>query len=779
MIGGKRQFREKRSLAAIAVVAVVMMGLLAAWLPNAGAQDGTDFAGTAVAEFTPTTVIEPTPTPTPETITYDAPEFMDGSFRITVQRAAFGSAIDELELRARAGREWVAVIADVVNFSDVATNVQASQFSIRSGGVPLAGGLAKTTTTDVAGRLGITQSDPDDQMLLQPGQSLRLVLVFQLDSGQRELAIIYKLNALPLTARINQNLGFADLPPIASAPQTTNAIVESVMNGNTLTLIGDTPGTFDMTGVDAPVNNDCYATEASERLQSIIGATVLVEQPGNGQSGIYLWLPLPNGTRALVNQDMVLSGSAATNAKPGGRFTDWLEDSEFVAHVRTEGLWGRCTSQHGVNRPNTIERVTFSTAIDGGNDTSPYIPTVQFTPLILSLPDGGAIAFYTAEAAPADPSTPTPSDQIEQRLYYAIYDAKTGKWGTAEPLADGGRFQFGITGVVDSIGRVHVVFSDRATNAGDDVSNLKYLVREVNGDWTPPQDVSKNSTAGFQLSPSLAIDSSDTLYLVWQDQRLFSSELRAASSSNGDAFYATKPVDGKWSSAVSINKHSDNELISRPQIAIDGNRAVATWSVYDASNLSTANRIEWSYLTFGDDAKWAKPLTMIAGRGEAFGGRLVDLKADPTGGVIFVFARQSTDTFLFMRRLAVDSTEWEPDILLTYGNRGSFPSLTVAPDGTAYVAYNLGDGDEVDIAAVAVPVKSITPGPEVILTNDQEGAHGRPSITTDITGLPWVIYYSQPIGGTPDAVDAIRNFIIPRSSAELQSLIDAAGTPTP
>ncbi|MGH2551174.1 MAG: hypothetical protein ACRDHN_17450 [Thermomicrobiales bacterium] len=778
MIGGKRQLREMRSLAAIAAVVVVMIGLLAAWLPGAGAQDGTEFAGTAVAEFTPTTVIEPTPTPTPETITYDAPEFMDGSFRITVQRAAFGSSIDELELKARTGRDWVAVIADVVNFSDVATNVQPSLFSIRSGGVPLAGGLAKTTTTDVAGRLGITQSDPEDPMLLQPGQSLRLVLVFQLDAGQRELALIYKLNALPLTARINQNLGFADLPPTASAPQTTNAIVDSVLNGNSLTLSGDTPGSFDMTGVDAPVNSDCYATEASERLQSIIGATVLVEQPGNGQNGIYLWLPLPNGTRALVNQDMILSGSAATNAKPGGKFTDWLEDSEFVAHVRTEGLWGRCTSQHGVNRPNTIERVTFSTAIDGGSDTSPYIPTVQFTPLILSLPDGGAIAFYSAEAAPADPSTPTPSDQIEQRLYYAIYDAKTGKWGTAEPLADGGRFQFGITGVVDSIGRVHVVYSDRATNAGDDVSHLKYLVRELNGTWTPPQDVSKNSTAGFQLSPSLAIDSSDTLYLVWQDQRLFNSELRGASSSNGDAFYASKTVDGKWSAAVSINTHNDNELVSRPQIVIDGDRAVATWSVYSASNLSTANRIEWSYLALGGDAKWAKPITMIAGRGEAFGGRLVDLKADPTGGVIFVFARESNDTFLFMRRLPVDSTEWETDILLTYGNRGSYPALTVAPDGTAYIVYNLGDGDDIEVAGVAVPVKSITPGPEVILTNDQEGAHGRPSVTTDITGLPWVIYYSQPVGGTPNAVDAIRNFIIPRSSAELQSLIDAAGTPT-
>ena len=759
-------------------MAVVLIGLLAAWLPSAGAQDGTEFAGTAVVEFTPTTVIEPTPTPTPQQITYDAPEFMDGSFRITVQRAAFAHQIDELDLRARDGRDWIALVVDVVNFSDVATSVQPSQFAIRSGGVAITGGMAKTTTSEVADKLGITQSDPDEQMLVQPGQSLRLALVFQLDTGLRELALIYKLNALPLTSLINRDLGFSDLPPVATAPQTTNAIVADVMNGNTVILTGDTPGTFDMTGVDAPINNECYATEATARLQTIIGGTVLVEQPGNGQSGIYLWLPLADGTRALVNQDMVLTGHAATNAAPGGKFTDWLEDSEFVAHARTAGLWGQCTSQHGVSRPGTIERAVFQTALDGGSDTSPYVPSVQFTPLILSLPNGGAIAFYSAEPEPENPSTPTPANEVSQRLYYAIYDAGNGTWSTGQPLADGGRVQYGITGVVDSLGRVHVVFTDRKSANDGDVGTLKYMVREVNGEWTPPQDVSKNSLAGYQAAASLAIDDNDTLYLVWQDQRLFSSDLRAASANNADAFYATKPVDGEWSAAVSVNKHADDELVSRPLIAIDGGRAVATWSVYKTNNLNTANRIEWSSLTFGENAKWATPQVMIAGRGESFGGRLTDLKSDPTGGVIFVFARQDNDTFLFMRRLPADSTEWEPDILLTYGDRGTYPSLTVAPDGTAYVVYNLGTGDDVDVAGVAIPAKSITPGPEVILTNDEEGLHGRPSVITDITGLPWVMYYSQPVDGTPNAVEAIRNFIIPRSNAELQSLIDAAGTPT-
>jgi hypothetical protein len=46
-------------------------------------------------------------------------------------------------------------------------------------------------------------------------------------------------------------------------------------------------------------------------------------------------------------------------------------------------------------------------------------------------------------------------------------------------------------------------------------------------------------------------------------------------------------------------------------------------------------------------------------------------------------------------------------------------------------------------------------------------------VTTDATGLPWVMYFSQPEDGAPNAVEAIRNFLIPRNQAELEALIEA------
>jgi hypothetical protein len=78
----------------------------------------------------------------------------------------------------------------------------------------------------------------------------------------------------------------------------------------------------------------------------------------------------------------------------------------------------------------------------------------------------------------------------------------------------------------------------------------------------------------------------------------------------------------------------------------------------------------------------------------------------------------------------------------------------------------------VRVAGVALAHGSIVPGPEVILTGGIEGLQGIPGITTDATALPWVVYIGQsPGASSADNVQAIRNFIIPRSIAELRAIL--------
>jgi hypothetical protein len=78
-----------------------------------------------------------------------------------------------------------------------------------------------------------------------------------------------------------------------------------------------------------------------------------------------------------------------------------------------------------------------------------------------------------------------------------------------------------------------------------------------------------------------------------------------------------------------------------------------------------------------------------------------------------------------------------------------------------YVVYNVGPSDAVDVGAVAVPYRSIQPGPEVILTEDQPNTQGRPVVATDVTGRPWIIYFSEPADGPANEVRVLRNAEVP------------------
>ena len=138
MIGASRPRRTYRYLAVMSVAAMLFAGFIALWMPGAVAQDQTGVEGTAVAPYTPTPVPTSSITPTPEPVVYAAPVFLDGQFRIVVQRAEWAAEIPELELNARAGREWIAVVADVINFSDNPAGVTPETLKIRTNGNPSA-----------------------------------------------------------------------------------------------------------------------------------------------------------------------------------------------------------------------------------------------------------------------------------------------------------------------------------------------------------------------------------------------------------------------------------------------------------------------------------------------------------------------------------------------------------------------------------------------------------------------------------------------------------------
>ena len=376
----------------------------------------------------------------------------------------------------------------------------------------------------------------------------------------------------------------------------------------------------------------------------------------------------------------------------------------------------------------------------------PYaVWTFWAPPAAVATPDGGAWVFFSAQAR-----KPDGLDTV--RLYAARFDPTSNVWLPAQALP-GGQIQFGPAAAVDQNGTVHLVFSDRASNAPEALSTLVYTRTNGQGGWELPAPVAPDPNAGHQMMPSLAVDGTGGVHLVWRDQRLLPATARAETPANADLF-ASDLVDGTWSAPAQVNDRSSPDLnASWPHLAVEGNRRVAIWSVYKgitAEELERpATRMEWSSRPLGELDKWSQPAVLIErGEGET-GGRWVDLAPSPTGGLVLVYSRVNRSiNDLFVRRLDHDASAWAADVQLLSGDSGYFPSLSVAPDGTAYVAFNNGRNRDVEVGAVMLRQDAEAPSPVLSLTPAEDGLQARATVAIGPNSAPWVVYMHQAVGST-------------------------------
>jgi endonuclease YncB( thermonuclease family) len=709
------------------------------------------FSSTTMRPVAPVQAQEATPAATAETsptATGAASVFMSGIWRISVVFAARNSLFPELELTASTGRDWIVTVVDVTNWSQDRETLLTNRFNTLAVGAESPSGFHRINTERLAAELELEPEVVKDGLEISAGSTERLILVFRVNSGDREFSLIHTDGGVPLAPALARGGSLDTLPDLTSPPKLTPSEVVDTLDGITLQLES---GPFRLAGVDAPLGDDCFASQSTRRLERMAGDQVFVEE-GSDPAAAAIWVEDEEGLRTLLNREAIVTGSAATTSGFGGAYGAWLQDAERIARASGLGLWASCTNQHGTVRQRLPEMVGLTLETSGA--ASDYAVWVAWAPAIVTKPDGSAYVFYSAE--------PTLGEDVgKKRLFVSRYDPSTDAW-SASTAVPGGAVQMGPATAVDADGVVHVVFCDRAEDKAGVYTEIMYMHEDGKGGWTLPEPVARDAAAGFQLSPSIAIDRAGVIHVAWQDQRAFDVQARDQSASNADAFMSDLEPGGKWSIPVLVNTHYPDAAASRPQVVADGDRLVMIWSVYAASlGLNAAARVEWSSRPLDDPVGWRAPEPVIIGRGEGFGGRLLDIAADPTGGVVLVYGRQATDTFLFLRRLPAGSTEWGGDTLLTFGNRGAFPSVTINDDGLVYVVYNVGTGSTVDVGAVAIPYRSIQPGPEVILTEDQPDTQGRPIVATDITGRPWIVYFNEPPGGIANEVRVLRNANVP------------------
>lgn len=379
--------------------------------------------------------------------------------------------------------------------------------------------------------------------------------------------------------------------------------------------------------------------------------------------------------------------------------------------------------------------------IDDGGVGRPYRVWTAWVPQIVTTPDGGAWAFFTAQARTEDGFG-------DRRLFASRFDPSLMVWLPAQSMRSSGS-QFGASVAVDSQGVVHLVYSDRQTGS-DTWSQLVYQ-KLINGSWSEPSPVSPHPDAGHQMLPSLAIDAQDGLHVVWSDQRLVTPEARAALPTNADLL-SSDLVDGEWTEPTPVNRREAPDVNPAwPLLVVDGDRLVVVWSTYrgtTAEEMKSAASVEWSTRPLGSSGAWSTPQTLYIREGGDAGGRLIDFAADPRGGAVVVYGLYNRGkNELLMQRLDAGQETWTEPVLVSSGDFGYLPSITITGDGRIYAVFNIGRNRDVDIGGLIADASGKTAG-AVTLTPAEGGVTALASLTLDKNGTPWVIYMNQPVGSS-------------------------------
>ncbi len=122
--------------------------------------------------------------------------------------------------------------------------------------------------------------------------------------------------------------------------------------------------------------------------------------------------------------------------------------------------------------------------------------------------------------------------------------------------------------------------------------SLSSLCKKPNDDNLEPTNVSNNS--GNSENPSIAVDSKNTVHLVWNDD----------TPGNEEIFYAYKPANGNWSTPINISNNTHESRF--PCIAVDNKDVIHL--VWQDNSPDGYWRIFYSQKTEGGN--WSVPETI-------------------------------------------------------------------------------------------------------------------------------------------------------------------------
>jgi len=134
-------------------------------------------------------------------------------------------------------------------------------------------------------------------------------------------------------------------------------------------------------------------------------------------------------------------------------------------------------------------------------------------------------------------------------IYYAA-KSSVGSWSSPVNISNTSAWSWEPQLAIDSSDTLHLVWRE-----DEDDREVYYAMKSRGDSWSTPVNISNNR--GTSEQAELCIDSFDTVHLVWVD----------CTPGNCEIYYAAKPAGGSWSSPINISNTASGS--GAPKVAVD------------------------------------------------------------------------------------------------------------------------------------------------------------------------------------------------------------------
>ncbi|MFW9852170.1 MAG: hypothetical protein ACFFDS_04475 [Candidatus Thorarchaeota archaeon] len=279
----------------------------------------------------------------------------------------------------------------------------------------------------------------------------------------------------------------------------------------------------------------------------------------------------------------------------------------------------------------------------------------------------------------------------DRDIFYKRWNSSSDSWTTTEVISNDSTSNSAYPSLaIDSSGSVHIAWDDYTdyAGAGTDCDIFYKSWDKLSSSWTTTEVVSTESTSTSR-EPSLAVDSTGDIHIAWEDFTDY-----AGAGSGCDIFYKRKDVSTSSWTITEVVSTESTDSTSYPSLAVDLRFNVhVAWQ--DMTDYAGAGADDDVFYKKRDSFSSTWSTTEIISVKSTSDSQYPSLAADSKGSIHVVWYDETnnggsgTDSDIFYKQWDSVSSSWATtEVVSTESNWFSeFPSLAVDSFGNAYVSW--------------------------------------------------------------------------------------------